>query len=361
LAERSTALPSEQTQAYAVEAVALARMHDDQRALAVALRLLGKVADDHNQALAFCEEGLAVSRAVGDPLLIIPALLQVGKFLDEALTRARAFGDQPLLAATLIDIGLRIRNDSPHRAYYARAQAMLEEAATLFRAQGDHKNYAQALRYLGAAARDQGDYVQARALLEEGLMLARTINSMDQIAAIAHDLGETHFMDGDTARAEALEQESLAISRDLGGMSLPWAALILGYVALRRGDSALARSSWLEGLAIANAQHWDFAIHLWVAAFASLAVTEGQLTRAARLFGAALAKGVWAPAEGLRGLIWPPAHRREVDQYIATVRAQLDDTAFALAWAAGQALTIEQAIAEALAEPQRTDLSTTTG
>jgi hypothetical protein len=33
---------------------------------------------------------------------------------------------------------------------------------------------------------------------------------------------------------------------------------------------------------------------------------------------------------------------------LATARAQLDDATFAAAWAAGQALTLEQAIAEAL-------------
>jgi len=36
---------------------------------------------------------------------------------------------------------------------------------------------------------------------------------------------------------------------------------------------------------------------------------------------------------------------------VAAARSQLDEAAFATAWAAGQALTLEQAIAYALEEP----------
>ena len=41
--------------------------------------------------------------------------------------------------------------------------------------------------------------------------------------------------------------------------------------------------------------------------------------------------------------------RDEYDRTIATIRAQLDEATFATAWAAGHALSLEQAIAEALA------------
>jgi hypothetical protein len=41
-------------------------------------------------------------------------------------------------------------------------------------------------------------------------------------------------------------------------------------------------------------------------------------------------------------------HRRHYDCTIVAIRAQFDAVAFAAAWAAGRAMTIEEAIAEAL-------------
>ncbi len=43
-----------------------------------------------------------------------------------------------------------------------------------------------------------------------------------------------------------------------------------------------------------------------------------------------------------------PTDQAEFDHYLAIVCAQLDEVAFATAWAEGQALTIEQAIELAL-------------
>jgi hypothetical protein len=68
-----------------------------------------------------------------------------------------------------------------------------------------------------------------------------------------------------------------------------------------------------------------------------------QPERAARLFGAAeaLHEAIGKPL--------PPFLRADYDRDVAAVHAQLDDATFDAAWAAGQALSLEQAIAEALA------------
>jgi hypothetical protein len=46
-----------------------------------------------------------------------------------------------------------------------------------------------------------------------------------------------------------------------------------------------------------------------------------------------------------------PTDRAEYEQAVSAARAQLSEEVFAAAWAAGHALTPEQAIAEALAKP----------
>jgi hypothetical protein len=68
----------------------------------------------------------------------------------------------------------------------------------------------------------------------------------------------------------------------------------------------------------------------------------GQPLRAARLFGAsdALFEAI--------GQVRDPAFAAAYERFVADVRAQVDAAAFAAAYAAGQALTLEQAIAYAL-------------
>jgi hypothetical protein len=64
--------------------------------------------------------------------------------------------------------------------------------------------------------------------------------------------------------------------------------------------------------------------------------------RAARLFGAVAALG-----EANTLLMWR-THQVEIARNVARARALLDDATWGAAWADGQALTLEQAISEAL-------------
>jgi hypothetical protein len=77
-------------------------------------------------------------------------------------------------------------------------------------------------------------------------------------------------------------------------------------------------------------------------ALAQVAAAGGQARRAARLFGAAAAL-----RERTGGVGWPPWPDGRT-QAEAAARAALGDTAFVAAWASGQALTLEEAAAEAL-------------
>ena len=81
-----------------------------------------------------------------------------------------------------------------------------------------------------------------------------------------------------------------------------------------------------------------------LAAVARMAGEAGAARQAARLLGAseALCKAI--------GGVFVPVYVAEYDRTVAAVRGQLDETAFAAAWAEGRALPLLQAIAEALAQ-----------
>lgn len=71
-----------------------------------------------------------------------------------------------------------------------------------------------------------------------------------------------------------------------------------------------------------------------------VAAAQEQPVRAALVFGAAeaLREEINAPR--------PVAHQAHYERYLATARAQLDEAAFAGAWARGRAMTPEQALVE---------------
>ena len=73
---------------------------------------------------------------------------------------------------------------------------------------------------------------------------------------------------------------------------------------------------------------------------------EEEPERAARIFGAGLAQRQAERAN--LAWDWPNGARVDYERDVAACRAELDDATFAAAWAAGRALPLEQAIAEAL-------------
>jgi hypothetical protein len=74
-----------------------------------------------------------------------------------------------------------------------------------------------------------------------------------------------------------------------------------------------------------------------LAGMAEVAAAQGQAERAGRRFGAA---DRLLPSAGL--------YRDDVNRRVAEARAHLDATAFTAGWTAGQAMTEEQAVTDAL-------------
>ena len=73
-----------------------------------------------------------------------------------------------------------------------------------------------------------------------------------------------------------------------------------------------------------------------------MASRQGQLERAVRLCGAATA------IQRSIGVIIPSGPATLYERELQAVRQQLDEATFTRAWTAGQQLTLEQAVAEAL-------------
>jgi tetratricopeptide (TPR) repeat protein len=227
------------------------------------------------------------------------------------------------------------------------AQAALDDAFAINQTIGDKKYLALGLTCQGHVANAQGDSVKARLLLEQGLVLWREQKAGYWIAEVLGVLGDIALREQAYEQAETFYTEGVAVGSNGGDdLAHPYLFRRLAYLALQRDDFAkaleLAQASLRLNQAIVTRQ----GVTACLIALASVARGQGQFIRAARLFGAV--------ETFLRSLAAPlyATDRHEYERNVTTLRIQLNPTDLAGAWAAGQAMTAEQAVAYALADEQ---------
>jgi len=219
---------------------------------------------------------------------------------------------------------------------------MCEESLRIGREIGDRWNIVQALSALGALALRQGNLARAQTLVREEVQLARQLGDRMSIAGALSELGSIEQRCGNLGQAGAHYAESLTILRDMG--SLPGIAIVLskqGFLAQQQGDPERARRSFQDSLAL-YAQHGDPALAAGGLVGLAGLESERRSDRAALLLGsaAALFEASAATAVAFDQTIY--------ERHLAAVHAQLSAATFERAWAAGRALSADQAIAEAL-------------
>ncbi|MGE5263485.1 MAG: tetratricopeptide repeat protein, partial [Acidobacteriota bacterium] len=293
------------------------RLRQAQRGLAMALVGLSYMAWYHaNHATwrALIEEGLTLFRVVGDKWGIGYALTSQGIF-------------------------------TYHEGDYTMARNLLNEGLGAFRETLDKWGIALALDWRGASALGLADYAAARADLEEDLALNRELGDKWNTANALNRLGEVARSQGEDTRALSLYEETIAIHRELGSKwGLCFSLHNLGHVELHLGNPKRAAALFKEALTF-NQERQDFlGTASCLAGLASAAVANGNPARAVQLFGA-----TQALLDKLGGVL-APSDFREFERHLASARARLDNSMYAAAWAAGQTLTLEDALALAMVE-----------
>jgi tetratricopeptide (TPR) repeat protein len=188
----------------------------------------------------------------------------------------------------------------------------------------------------------------AQACAAEVLEIARELASRSGMAEALYILGEVARGQRDLDRAQSYYQESLPLLQAIGMRDfLPAAIHNLGAVALDLGDTERARELYRESLAMFLEQHSQGTIAEALTGLARVAVVDRRPRFAARLWGAAEA------CQEANAWVKLPIDQAEQDRYVAMARAACGARAFAAAWQAGRALTIEQAVAEAMADGRR--------
>jgi predicted ATPase/DNA-binding SARP family transcriptional activator/Tfp pilus assembly protein PilF len=327
----------------------------DKRGIAsswVNLGLVASMQGNHSEARAFYEKALALHREIGNLVGVAAALGNLGGAAWE-------------------------------QGEYATARSYYEEELAIRRQLKEPEGIASSLSVLGSLAQLEGEYDRAVTLFEESLALQRELGNKEGIAYALSHLGSVAYERGDYSRAQSRYEESLQIRRELGDkQGVAYALNSLGSVAVRQGEYERARDLFEESLSLFRQMEVRGGIAGALGSLASVAYYQKEYERATALYRESLllrqeggekpnmisclegladvaraqdhpqcAVTLLAAAQGLRetlGVRRAPCESADYECGLMTLRAALDEEAFATAWAKGQAMTLEQAITYAL-------------
>ena len=259
----------------------------------------------------------------------------------ENLSLRRSLGDQVGLANCLQNLALLDTDQSDHAA----ARPLYAEAVAIYRALGNRGGEGICLNNMAIIDLDEGNYAAALPLLEASLVLLEEVGNRPVHARVLNNLGAAFQGLGDLPQARARYQASLALNRELGNKSSMALSLAsLTSLALQMDDLAAARLYSTEALVLCREIGEKRVMAFVLERIAGLAAKRSQWRRAARLYGA---------AQALRAAIGVPivaTDREDYDESVTSLRNALDEQAFTSAWAEGEAMELDQAIAYALEE-----------
>ncbi len=232
-------------------------------------------------------------------------------------------------------------------ANFATARSCALQAITLFRELGDKKGLAESLYIWGDVLCAQAQFTEARPVLKECLTICQDLGDSVGTAWSLSDLGLTEYALGNHRLAQSYMEQGLELCRKgKWGFIHSRTAWLLGDIFRHEGNLAQALSLYKEALNIAKGGiAWALPYH--IESFAYLALGEGFTLRAAKLLGAGNCL-----FETL-GAVRVPVTQSEHDRAMVDLREALGEEALAAAWTEGRAMTTEQAIEYALAEPDR--------
>ncbi|HEY7295614.1 MAG TPA: AAA family ATPase, partial [Dehalococcoidia bacterium] len=259
---------------------------------------------------------------------------------EESVALWRSLNEERGLATALNNLSLAARLQKD----YPAAKAAATEEISLARSLGDARLRAFALRQLGRIAFEQNDLALSRRLLEQSLMAYQRQADRWQIGVTLVDLGNVALSDDDIDGGRACCDEALTLFREVGAEALAAiASLALGHAERLAGAYTKAARRYAESIerfVSAGARRLTVC---GVAGIAGCALQQGRFADAARLLSASIA--VPNTQAGTLDRLTPVLFGADV----AAVRAALDDSAAAIAWADGEALSQNEAIVQALA------------
>jgi tetratricopeptide (TPR) repeat protein len=272
---------------------------------------------------------------------------------EESVVIARELGDRWECAGALFCRGIVCgMYPRPGTDDLTRGCAYLEEARTLYEQVGKEGSMAQSLvasthLFQGIALLAAGDVRNAETQSTRGLELATAAGDRHVTAMALNSLGSVASARGDLVGARALLERGLTHHEALRNRyPIGWTLTDLGDVLRRMGESSAAQTHYARALRMLHAVGHAEISHRALCGLAELAAEAGEPARTLCL------ASVSGALSALTGVQPSPPMRTQMEQVEAAAREVLSPEAQAAAWAAGQAMPLEQVIAEALAQAE---------
>jgi predicted ATPase/DNA-binding CsgD family transcriptional regulator len=317
---------------------------------------------DYDRAESLCQESLALYRELGDTrgiayslqglALIAPKkgahIETTRSLLEESLALYRKLDDRRAIASSLMTLA----DFTSFRGEYSRGLALYEESLSIHKELGNKRGIAVCLKQSALVLFGvRADQSIIRSRLEESMTIFKELGDRDGIAFCLWLLGWAAFSQGNLVNAHNQLEQSLKLWQDIGDRwRAAWVLPILGRVKAHQGDFVAARAIQEESLTRASGFHDRWLDAFCLEGLASVVAAQGE---------EAWATHVWGAAESLRencGIPQSPVERADCERAIAAARIHLGEKAFAIAWAQGRTMTLEQV----LEVPVQATLSTPT-
>jgi non-specific serine/threonine protein kinase len=262
-----------------------------------------------------------------------------------ALPLARQAGDAWLIAVSLSGLTWTTPDPSEALAYLEEFQVVaLRLDAARLTPEIEH--------YLGHRARLAGNLAEASCHLQASLAGYYAVGNNDMASVVLWRLSRVAVAQGDNAAARDYLEQGLAIDPAQRSPQ-HYAELLLERSALaaRQGEAAALPMlrECLTALYKADDLKW---VSQAVAVAAEVALRCGDGVRAARLLGAA--DGLWQSLP--MHIYYKMDYHSECERLLPLVRAALPSAEFEAAWATGERMTLEQAVAYALEASEADEL-----
>jgi predicted ATPase/transcriptional regulator with XRE-family HTH domain len=223
---------------------------------------------------------------------------------------------------------------------YVFALSAAEKALKIAQNASDLRGAALALQNLGWGLLRIGDYDRAGIQLEEAVRLRKLLGL--EANSPLQALGELEIRRGDIDLAERYLEESLRCSREIDYKWGIGATLgLLGWAAFIKQDLQRAIDRLVESLGVRRGIGDKGGMAWCIEKIAQCRLQEGQPELAASLFGC---------AEDLRlsvGAAIDPDFRIEYAESVKSIREQIGQDRFQVAWQRGKGLVVEELVAPA--------------
>jgi predicted ATPase/class 3 adenylate cyclase len=226
---------------------------------------------------------------------------------------------------------------------YAAATSWYDESESIYREVGGRRDLARALYNTLSMAAIAGDMDRAAQKTRDGEAIARELGDDGLLNEFLAADGYAAFMTNDLPRARALLEESLELAERSG----------VGF-AIGVAHHTVAQVARLQGRYDDAAAHYRAAVRVFhelgnvaqvtepLQGLAAVAVATGGADRGVRLLGANV-----AVRERIGG--GPPPEWLRLGDPLADARTVLTEQEYEAAWRAGLGMSVEDAVAEALA------------